>query len=239
MELTLNLKNLNIAHRGIFNNIDIPENSLKAFKLAVSKNIPVELDVQLTKDNVLVVFHDDNLYRMTGCNQDLKDMNYQDIKKLFLLNTKEKIPTLKEVLELVNNKVLIDIEIKRTKKINKICQLLLEEITDYKNNVIVKSFDPLIIYKIKKTAPYIIRGLLIKNRYDNKLFEKIMRTKFILNICKPNFIAISKSILKNEVYLEKIKNIPIFVWTIENKEELKKINKKDFSYICNNLPYKK
>ena len=61
-----NYKNKIIAHRGIHDNEKIPENSLKAFKLTMDKNIPIELDIHLTKDNEFIVFHDDNLKRMTG-----------------------------------------------------------------------------------------------------------------------------------------------------------------------------
>ena len=55
-----------IAHRGIYNNLNIPENSMKSFKRAINSNVSIELDIHLTKDNKLVVFHDDNLIRMTG-----------------------------------------------------------------------------------------------------------------------------------------------------------------------------
>ena len=77
-----NLKNLIIAHRGLFNNKDIPENSLSSFKKALDKNIPIELDVRLTKDNVLVVFHDTNLKRLTGLDKKVKDVSYSVIRKL-------------------------------------------------------------------------------------------------------------------------------------------------------------
>ena len=67
------MKNKIIAHRGVFNNIDIPENSMKAFKKALKLNYPIELDIQLTKDNILVVLHDHTLQRMTGDSRILQD----------------------------------------------------------------------------------------------------------------------------------------------------------------------
>ena len=70
------MKNKLIAHRGVFNNIDIPENSIKAFSEAVKLGYAVEFDVQLTLDNVLVVFHDDNLLRMTGYDLDIQNTTY-------------------------------------------------------------------------------------------------------------------------------------------------------------------
>ena len=106
-----------IAHRGIFDNETVPENSIPAFKKAIKENIPIELDVQLTKDNVLVVFHDDNLSRMTGKDIDIQKVNYSEIKDVKLLNTNEVIPTFEEILKLVDNKVLLNIEIKSNRRI--------------------------------------------------------------------------------------------------------------------------
>ena len=112
-----------IAHRGAFDNVSIPENSIKAFQEAIKLGLAVEYDVQLTKDNVLVVFHDDNLYRMTGIDKKIEDVTFDEINKLTLLDTKEHIPTLKDVLNLINNKVFMDIEIKNTKRYKVLCNL--------------------------------------------------------------------------------------------------------------------
>ena len=98
-----------IAHRGIHNNLNIPENSIKSFKRAISKNIPIELDIHLTSDDKLVVFHDDNLIRMTGLYKKIRKCTYDEISKLKLLNTNEVIPLLSDVLDLINGKVLLDI----------------------------------------------------------------------------------------------------------------------------------
>ena len=78
----MNFDNLIFAHRGVHNNIDIPENSIKAFKEALKNNLNIELDIQLTKDNKLVVFHDENLKRMSNVNKTLNELTYFEIKKL-------------------------------------------------------------------------------------------------------------------------------------------------------------
>ena len=103
------LKNIKtIAHRGVHNNIDVPENSLLAFKKAKDLNLPIELDIQITKDNQIIVFHDYNLKRMTNIDKNIKDCTYQELTTIKLLKTKEKIPLLKEVLKLINGKVLLE-----------------------------------------------------------------------------------------------------------------------------------
>ena len=88
-----------IAHRGIYNNLNIPENSMKSFKRAINSNVSIELDIHLTKDNKLVVFHDDNLIRMTGTYKKIRKCMYDELKQFNLLSTEEKIPLLSDVLK--------------------------------------------------------------------------------------------------------------------------------------------
>ena len=231
------MTNLVIAHRGIHNNKDIPENSILAFKEAIKGNLPIEFDIRITKDNKLVVFHDGNLKRMTGIDKNIEELTLDEVKNIHLLNTKEKFPTLKEVLDLVNGKVLLDIEIKNTKKKNEIINLLLGELDKYKGEVILKSFNPIIMKKIKnKTNKYKL-GLLVTNHSNNKILDKLYHTNIFLNYLKPDFIAIDKRML-NEKYYKKVKDkYLIFIWTIKSCEELNKYKNKYFNltYLCNNL----
>lgn len=229
----MKLENLIFAHRGVHNNIDIPENSLKAFEKAIENNFNIELDVQLTKDNVLVVFHDENLKRITGCTKNLKDLTYNELKKLKLLNTNQTIPTLKNVLKLVNGKVILDIEIKNYNKINLICETLVKELSNYNYPFIIKSFNPKIAKWFKKNKPDYIRGLLIKDKIYNKFMGNI-----IIKYCKPNFLAISKKYI-NKYGIKKYMNAyTILVWTISNEKEMNKYKNLTNNFICNNIPFK-
>ncbi|MBQ9019432.1 MAG: hypothetical protein IJ097_03905 [Bacilli bacterium] len=221
------IPNNKIAHRGMFDNKKIPENSIKAFKKALKYNYSIELDVQLTKDNILVVFHDENLKRMTNIDKLLKDTTYTELKKYNLLNTNENIPTLKEVLELVNNKVLLDIEIKDTKRITDTCSILKKELSNY-NNYILKSFNPKIVKFLKETNPNIKVGYLITDKH------KYLSSKFIIKYSKADFLSINKKLLNNRKINKLKKEYPILVWTIQNVNE---INDQNLIYICNNLPY--
>ena len=221
-----------IAHRGIFDNIKIPENSLQSFKKAINKSYPFELDVQLTKDNFLVVFHDDNLKRMTGIDKNIQDTTYEEIKNLNLLNSDCKIPLFSDVLKLNNDKVYIDIEVKTTSRLNDTVDKLMSELHGY-NKFIIKSFDPRIVRYIKKKYPNIICGFLIKNNYSNKFYNYILKSKFILKYCKCDFVSISKKLYKNKKFTKIIKNFPLQLWTIDNLSE---VNYKDnITYICNNI----
>lgn len=222
-----------IAHRGVHDNITIPENSLKAFQKALDFNYPIELDVQLTKDNVLVVFHDFDLARMTKNKEHIQKMNYEDLKNIYLLETKETIPTFKEVLRVINKKVLLDIEIKNTNRIKQTCDALIKELEKY-DNFIIKSFNPRIVKYVKKHCPKWEVGLLITDDTHNKLYDKILTSKFVLKYCNPDFVALCKDLLTKKKFIKLAQTMPTFVWTIHHKEEM---TNHHFIYVCNNLPF--
>lgn len=222
----MKIPNNKIAHRGMFDNIKIPENSLAAFKKALKYNYSIELDVQLTKDNIPVVFHDSNLKRMTGLDKLIEDTNYDELKELKLLNTKEYIPTLNEVLNLVDNKVLLDIEIKKTKRIKEITNILKNKLSNY-NNFVLKSFDPKIVRNLKKNINAEV-GYLIGNNH------KLLSTIPVIKYSKADFLSISKKLLNTKKF-QKLKNkYQLLIWTIKDKDEIKDEN---IIYICNKLPY--
>ena len=92
-----------IAHRGLHNNAsDAPENSLAAFKKAVENHYAMEMDVQMSSDGVLVVFHDGTLDRVCGVPGKLCEKTLEELKQLRLYNSDEQIPTMQEFLDLVN-----------------------------------------------------------------------------------------------------------------------------------------
>ena len=203
----MGLKGYEFKHRGLHKNV--PENSLLAFKKALYRNMPIELDVRITKDSKLVVFHDANLKRMTGIDKKIEKCNYNEIKDIKLNNSDEKIPLLIDVLNLINNKVLLLIEIKSNNK--KMYKKLAKLLKNY-NNFLLQTFSLKTYYWFKLHTKYKI-GILT---YSN--FKK----KIVLN---PSFISMSK------YNAFKYKNIPLFIWTIKNKEELEKAKKIGDSFI--------
>lgn len=224
-----------IAHRGVFNNKDIPENSLKAFNKALRFNYPIELDIQLSKDNALVVFHDFRIDRMTKQKGYIQDMLFSEIENLKLLDTNEKIPRLEDVLELVKGKVLLDIEIKNTKRIKKTCQELINLLNKYNyKNFIIKSFNPLIVKYLKDNYKNLEVGLLINDKYNNFFYNRLLKSNFIRKFCNCDFVAIHKELLKNKKFISKLDS-DILVYTIKTRDELIKEN--NVINICNNLPY--
>lgn len=219
-----NLKVLNrikIAHRGLWDE-STPENSIGAFKKCLDKNIPIELDIHLLKDDTLIVFHDDNLKRMTGIDKLLKDSTYEEIKDLKLKNTIYNIPTLKEVLDLIDGKVLLDIEIKTDVKNFKICHELCKYIDEYEGSLIIKSFNPFYIWWFRIHKPNFIRGLLVsrlKRKKMNKLYKYALYNMWFNVLAKPDFISFNHKDLPNKK-IEKFqkKGVPILLFTINENE---------------------
>ena len=92
----------NIAHRGLYeSDQSVPENSLGAFKRAVEHGYGIELDVQLSADGQVVVFHDDTLSRVCGLDKRVDELDYEELQKLSLFGTNERIPLFSEIPVLV------------------------------------------------------------------------------------------------------------------------------------------
>ena len=114
------------AHRGLHDKKrGIPENSFPAFRAAIEAGDGIELDVHLTKDGQLVVFHDDTFERICE-DGGVEDTSYEEMQKYRLAETKERIPLLSEVLQLVDGKVPLLIEVKLPNTDTKICRKLMK-----------------------------------------------------------------------------------------------------------------
>ena len=224
------IKETPIAHRGLHTK-DIPENSLSAFENALKNNYAIELDVQFTKDKEVVVFHDENLKRMTNDTRNIEDVNYDELKNLRLGNTNEIIPTLEEVLELVDSKVAILIEIKDCKDYIELSEKTYEILKGYEGNYAIQSFNPFILEWYKNNASEVIRGQLsgtfTEGSESLNSFEKFVLKNMFLNFkSKPNYIGYElEGIPKSKLESLRKKGVPIIVWTVKNKEDMEKAYK--------------
>ncbi|MGN1200837.1 MAG: glycerophosphodiester phosphodiesterase family protein [Candidatus Caccovivens sp.] len=225
-----------IAHRG-YHTKSIPENSLGAFAKAVEKGYAIELDVHLLSDGTVAVFHDESLARMTGNDGYLKYLRKDDLKALSLKGTKEKIPTLQEVLELVDGRVPILIEIKNQYKVGKLEQAVIDILKNYQGEYAVQSFNPFSLAYFKQHAPNILRGQLAGYLKKEKLawIKKFLlkRMKFNKKVSEPHFISYEASTLPNR-FVKKYKNLPLLAWAIQSKEEYLKVVK-----YCDNIIFEK
>ena len=97
------------AHRGLHGEEGIPENSMAAFRKAVDAGYGIELDVQVTKDKIPVVFHDFTLQRVCGQEGKVCDYTYEELQKFHLCRSVETIPLFEDVLKLVDGNVVGDL----------------------------------------------------------------------------------------------------------------------------------
>ena len=235
------LKGIYIAHRGLHNEkTGVPENSILSFKEAVMANIPVEFDLHLLNDGNIVVFHDDNLKRLTGYDKDIKNCSYDEIKELKLLDTNEKIPLFEDVLKLVDGKVLLDIEFKTDFPAGDLESKACAYLDNYKGRFMVKSFNPFTLKWFKKHKPSYIRGQLSCNFSEDKTLnplKKFICKNMLFNfITKPDFIAYDLHSMPNKkVAKYKNKNYPVFIWTVRSDEELENAKKYGDSFIYENF----
>ena len=233
--LTQNL----IAHRGYHDDEKgIPENSMRAFEEAVKNNFIIELDVHILKDGEVVVFHDDNLIRMTGIDRKIKDYTYSEISKLRLKETEEKIPLLKEVLDLVNGKVPLIIELKTDVKCGKLEKEAIKILKQYNGEYAIKSFNPLSVNYFRKHSPSTIRGQLASDFKNDNMFilKKIFLKHMLFNcISKPDFISYDIRVLPNKKIARIREKQLVLGWTARSEEDIEKAKKYCDNVIFENI----
>ncbi len=151
----------NFAHRGLHKrDKSVPENSIPAFEAAARIGYGVELDVHITGDNQLVVFHDDDLKRACGVEGRIEDMSYAQLGQYRLFGTKNHIPLLSEVLAVINKRSPIIVELKRGSNNRELCRLTYEMMRSYGGRYCIESFDPRIVMWFRINAPEVLRGQL-------------------------------------------------------------------------------
>ncbi len=213
------------AHRGLHGN-GVPENSRAAFELACLKGGGIELDVQLSRDGVVMVFHDYTLVRMTGCEKKLCELDAAELQALALAGTDQTIPTFEDVLRLVDGRVPLLIELKGEDFSTALCAKVAALLADYAGAYCLESFNPLLVRQMKKQMPKAVCGLL----YTNVCREKKSRSalNMALTAMMFNFLACPDFIAYNQNYrtalpvkiVTRLYRAPRFVWTVRSDDDL-------------------
>lgn len=224
-----------VAHRGFFDNeSEAPENSIAAFKRAVEAGFAVEMDVQLTSDGKLVVFHDMNLKRMCGVDRILYECTYEELLQYRLADSQEQIPLFSEVLSVIGGKVPMVIEIKGEHQPEIIAAHLDEEMKGYRGVYCIESFRPKVLMWYRKHHPEVIRGQLSTDVFRDKEGKrlnpivKFVGTNMMCNfLAKPDFIAYNHKHVGQPAFWLCCWMFPVmrFAWTIKDQRELGKARK--------------
>ncbi|KEH91555.1 glycerophosphodiester phosphodiesterase [Clostridium botulinum] len=228
----------NFAHRGFSGKY--PENTLLAFEKAIELGVDgIELDVHLSKDNEMVIIHDENVSRTTNGEGYIKDLTYEEISKLdasYIYTGQygfNKIPTLREYFELVKDKdVITNIELKTNIfEYPGIEQKVWELIQEYhlESKVIISSFNHFSVMRMRKIAPMLEYGLLSETwiidagNYVNSLGIKYYH---------PIFRNLTDEVVK-EIHQHGIK---INTYTVNTEEDIKDMISKDINIVISNFP---
>ncbi len=193
-------KGLMAAHRGLYEkDQSIPENSLEAFRRAAAEGYGVELDVQLSKDGAVVVFHDDTVDRMTECKGRVDSFTLAQLQAMPLKGTEHRIPLFTDVMTVLDEKSPTIVELKSTPNYDELCKKTLAILRTLKGPYCVESFDPRIVRWFYKNAPDLIRGQLTEAypywRRGGHLpvwRSLMMHTLFVNFLTHPQFIAFGR-----------------------------------------------
>ncbi|MDD4124591.1 MAG: glycerophosphodiester phosphodiesterase family protein [Eubacteriales bacterium] len=219
------------AHRGL-HDADRPENSIASFLEAASRGFGIELDVQLTKDLVPVVFHDDYLKAMCAAPGRVKDYTLAQLMSLRLAGTDEHIPTLEEVLTLVGEKVKFLIEVKTVSFNLQICESTARVLEAHKGKYIIQSFNPFILKWFRKYMPEVPRGQLISDFLFSGGIARsaasfILATLTLNFASRPDFVSIYYGHIYTYTYfIPKLFLTPFAFWTVTDKKTADRLRHK-------------
>ena len=227
-----------IAHRGLHGDF-CPENSLAAFSNALSGSVPVEFDVRLTCDGIPVVFHDKDLSRMCGAKVLVTSVTCDELQKYQLSESGETIPTLAQVLETVDGRVPLLIELKGEDR-SDVASCVAEVLKEYKGEVAVESFNPYHLMRFRRKMPHIPLGILSGRKIGKTPFTVFFGTltmHMLMNfLFRPDFIAFRYTdSLPLGVKLCRRLGVPVIGWTFYGKESCFKEGSGFDGHICDGL----
>ncbi len=222
------------AHRGLHDNgSDAPENSMRAFQKAVDAGFGIEMDIQLTKDKVPVVFHDFTLQRMCGVEGKVCDYTYEELQQFLLVQSDQRIPKLEDVLRLVDGKVPLIVEFKVEWRDLSLCPIADKLLQEYKGVYCMESFNPLCVKWYRDHHKEVMRGQLSQAYSKEKAYQGplyfVLQYLLLNFLSKPDFVAYDHHAYKNisrRLCKYFYGNLAV-AWTIRSREELA-ARKKDF-----------
>ncbi|MCM1192631.1 MAG: glycerophosphodiester phosphodiesterase [Butyrivibrio sp.] len=228
------LKGWLYAHRGLHDNeTDAPENSMRAFAKAVEAGFGIELDIQMTKDKVPVVFHDYTLKRICGAEGKVCEFTYEELQQFRLCDSDQTIPKFEDVLKLVDGKVPLIVELKIEATDTSVCSAGDRLLSEYRGVYCIESFNPLGVFWYRRNRKTVARGQLsegfLKEREYTGVLYFLLQNLLFNFLTKPDFVAYNKKhprVLSRRICRGLYHNTAA-AWTIKSREELEAA-KKDF-----------
>jgi glycerophosphoryl diester phosphodiesterase len=237
-------KTLLIGHRGCPKLA--PENTMASFDVCIEKKIEaIELDVHVCKTGELVVTHDFNLKRVTGYDGLVAETSYGKILELDAGSffspdfSGERIPLLSEVFDKYGSSLHYDIELKSRSIIDKqLCEKVWKMIRDFslEDVCMISSFNPFQVRSFRKLSEDTVPTAVIY--CDSHEIPRLLRHgsgRYIssCSILKPNRLLLTESVFKRD---SQRRGYPIISWTVDDKEEAKRLLEMGVCGIISNNP---
>jgi glycerophosphoryl diester phosphodiesterase len=217
-----------IAHRGLHDAAKgIVENTEAAFAAAIKHNYAIECDIQLTRDGEAVVFHDENLARVTTSTGLVIEHSVLQLKKIEYRQSKARMQTLGDMLDQVNGTVPLVVEIKTIWDGGRPLALqALNVLQSYKGPYALMSFDPDTVALLAEISPQTIRGMTadrgvdayynmlpVSRRLELQGFSHVQRTR-------PHFVSFNfKDLPFAPIQSIRAMGFPVITWTIKSKAD--------------------
>ncbi len=208
-----------------------PENSLRAFQKAVAAGFGIELDVQMTKDHIPVVFHDFTLKRICGQEGKVSDYTFEELQQFPLCGSDQRIPKFEDVLKCVDGKVPLIVELKIEATDLSVCPAADAMLAEYPGLYCIESFNPLGVFWYRRHRRQVVRGQLAEGflrvgEYKGVLYFLLQNLLFNF-LTKPDFIAYNHKhydMLSRRLCRGLYHNMAA-AWTIKSEEELEAARK--------------
>jgi glycerophosphoryl diester phosphodiesterase len=213
------LKGAEYAHRGLHGG-GVPENSLSAFAAAIARGMGIECDVQRTADDRAVVFHDWTLDRLTGASGSVRARSAAALSRLALGGGTDRVPTLRDALQLVHGRVplLIEIKTRQGHRIGPLCRAVRRDLEGYAGPVAAMSFDPRVGAWFAVHAPRIVRGLVVTEEGARTLSGSYRRHRALWQ-AKSDFLAYDVRDLPSPfAAAQRRRGVPVLTWTVCSPE---------------------
>ncbi|HMN52318.1 MAG TPA: glycerophosphodiester phosphodiesterase family protein [Xanthobacteraceae bacterium] len=225
-----------VAHRGLHGNgTGHIENSLGAAKAAIAANYAIEVDLQLSKDGEAVVFHDEQLDRLTNESGPVSERNASELSKITLKGSGETIPLLSDLLRTTAGQTPLVLELKSLwDGDTRLAKVVADMLAGYGGPVAAMSFDPDMVSALRKHAPGLPRGIVAERWYGYKDWDFLPRGRkhylgLLLHVLrtKPHFVAYASFDLPATAPLiaRYILGMPLLTWTIRTEKDRARVAK--------------
>lgn len=233
------MNNLCVAHRGFSGKA--PENTLAAVRMALTLPFVrwMEIDVQLTKDGVPVVIHDFTLDRTTNGHGKVKDMDYEHLRRLDAGSWKgrafrgERVPSLEEVLALASGRLRLNIELKTRGEMYPGLEKAVIDLVNamgMRDDVVLTSFDAMVLQRIKELDPRFRTGLIYDSRSGDPARKLHELGCSLLSISASRLSPVLAKTLAEQ-------GVKIMAWTVNKGKEMRRLSAMHSDImICTNRP---